>query len=137
MALGRSGRPAFRPNIRSLVERRSTVTSEHANGAQMSQSTQAVALRCHQVEKIYPRENRLRLWRMLSGKGLTGEVIHALSGNALEVPLGKVVGVLGKNGAGKSTLLRILGGVYPPTRGTVETRGRIAGLLKLGGFGNR
>jgi energy-coupling factor transport system ATP-binding protein len=38
--------------------------------------------------------------------------------------------LMGRNGAGKSTLLRHLGGLGTPTRGRVETAGRVALLLQ-------
>lgn len=41
----------------------------------------------------------------------------------LELPNGKIVGLVGTNGAGKSTLLRIMSGVYKADDGTVEYDG--------------
>ena len=47
----------------------------------------------------------------------------------LEVPKGKVLGVLGPNGCGKSTLLGLADGLGMPARGTVLVGGRpVAGL---------
>lgn len=39
--------------------------------------------------------------------------------NALAIPQGQHVAVLGANGSGKSTLLRLLAGLYEPTRGRI------------------
>lgn len=39
--------------------------------------------------------------------------------NALAIPQGQHVAVLGANGSGKSTLLRVLAGLYEPTKGRV------------------
>lgn len=102
----------------------------------MSEHQQDIALRCVNVEKSYPVQKELRLWRMLFGAKAQGQTIHALRDISMSVPRGKIVGILGKNGAGKSTLLRVLSGVYQPTRGSVETHGQIAGLFELGGMGN-
>jgi len=49
--------------------------------------------------------------------------VQALSHVNLSVAAGEVVGLIGENGAGKSTLMRILGGVTPPTSGTIRLRG--------------
>lgn len=102
----------------------------------MSEPRRRIALRCVGVEKSYPVQNELRMWRIFSGVEARGQMISALRGITMEVPRGKIVGILGKNGAGKSTLLRVLGGVYQPTRGRVEAYGVIAGLFELGGMGN-
>ncbi|OIJ28572.1 ABC transporter ATP-binding protein [Nocardioides luteus] len=47
----------------------------------------------------------------------------ALSDCNLEVPAGRVVGLVGPNGAGKSTLLNLAVGVLTPTTGSVEVLG--------------
>jgi ABC-2 type transport system ATP-binding protein len=47
----------------------------------------------------------------------------ALSDCTLEVPAGRVVGLVGPNGAGKSTLLNLAVGMLQPTSGTIEVLG--------------
>lgn len=50
----------------------------------------------------------------------------------LEVRRGESVALIGPNGSGKSTALRLIAGVYTPTEGTVETRGRTVAVIELG-----
>lgn len=47
----------------------------------------------------------------------------ALSDCTLDVPAGRVVGLVGPNGAGKSTLLNLASGMLAPTTGTIEVCG--------------
>ncbi len=47
----------------------------------------------------------------------------ALSDCTLEIPAGKVTGLVGPNGAGKSTLLNLAAGMLTPTTGTIEVCG--------------
>jgi ABC-2 type transport system ATP-binding protein len=47
----------------------------------------------------------------------------ALSDCTLEIPAGRVVGLVGPNGAGKSTLLNLAAGLVTPTSGTIEVLG--------------
>ncbi len=47
----------------------------------------------------------------------------ALSDCTLDIPAGRVVGLVGPNGAGKSTLLNLAVGMLQPTAGTIEVLG--------------
>jgi len=50
---------------------------------------------------------------------------------SFEVKQGESLGIVGKNGAGKSTLLKLLAGVSPPTRGSIEITGRLFPMIEL------
>lgn len=74
------------------------------------------------------------LVRWLKGKRAPPEksFIEALRGIDLTIPRGQTVGIIGRNGSGKSTLLKLMTGIYSPTSGEIEMRGRISALLDLG-----
>jgi putative ABC transport system ATP-binding protein len=53
-----------------------------------------------------------------------GEVdVHALRGVNLEVQRGEFLSIVGHSGSGKSTMFNIIGGLTPPTSGTVIVDG--------------
>ncbi len=56
----------------------------------------------------------------------------ALDDISFDVAEGDTVALLGFNGSGKSTLLKLISGVMRPDRGTIRTRGRVAGLIEVG-----
>lgn len=57
----------------------------------------------------------------------------ALKGVTFDVRKGESVALLGFNGSGKSTLLKLLSGVLRPDAGEIGIRGRLAGLIEVGG----
>jgi putative ABC transport system ATP-binding protein len=55
--------------------------------------------------------------------------VHALQGVDLEVARGEFIAVVGSSGSGKSTLFNVLGGLTPPSSGSVHINGKdLAGM---------
>jgi ABC-2 type transport system ATP-binding protein/lipopolysaccharide transport system ATP-binding protein len=75
--------------------------------------------------------------KFLLGRAIGGQlaqqgshvVVRALKDISFEAQDGDRIGLVGQNGSGKTTLLRVLCGTYPPSAGSVETRGRISPML--------
>lgn len=70
-----------------------------------------IVLRADQIEHRYGREVAARL-------------------DSLEVPAGRIVGLVGTNGVGKSTLLRLFALLEAPTHGRVILRDRPGGVTE-------
>jgi ABC-2 type transport system ATP-binding protein len=60
------------------------------------------------------------------------EKFLAVNDVSFAVEQGESVGLMGLNGSGKSTLLKLINGVMKPDKGSILTRGRIAGLIATG-----
>jgi len=58
-------------------------------------------------------------------------VVRALQNICLDLKEGNRLGVVGHNGAGKSTLLRVISGVYEPTEGFMNIKGKITSMIDL------
>lgn len=83
--------------------------------------------------KVYKnKRRRLKGLLGIAKQKIDYDFVESLKGINLEVPSGKVHGLIGMNGAGKSTLLKLLTGVLTPTSGTIEMKGRVSALLELG-----
>lgn len=67
----------------------------------------------------------------LAGSARNITVVEALNDVSFELKPGDRVGLTGHNGAGKTTLLKVLAGIYEPTFGRSEVRGRVSNLLDV------
>ncbi len=53
-----------------------------------------------------------------------GDLVHAIEAVSLDVKENEFVSIVGPSGCGKSTLLKLIGGLVPPSSGTITIRGR-------------
>ncbi|MBG6182078.1 ABC-2 type transport system ATP-binding protein [Arthrobacter sp. CAN_A214] len=72
------------------------------------------------------------VWIVKGRKGDLSKKFDALQEVSFTVSRGETVALLGLNGSGKSTLLKLISGVLQPDRGSLLTKGRIAGLIEVG-----
>ena len=72
-----------------------------------------------------------RVVNLFKGKHQKYKTFKVLNDINFEIKKGESLGVIGHNGAGKSTLLKIVAGIYSPTGGRINTKGKIM-LLNLG-----
>ncbi|MFK0038903.1 ABC transporter ATP-binding protein [Paenarthrobacter sp. NPDC090517] len=72
------------------------------------------------------------VWLAKGRKSDLSKKFDALHDVSFEIQPGETVALLGFNGSGKSTLLKLISGVILPDKGTVRTKGRVAGLIEVG-----
>lgn len=79
----------------------------------------------------YDKANTLkeRIIRLGKGKKEEREILKDID---LKIKKGEVVALIGVNGSGKSTLLKLMTKIIYPTKGTIETQGKLTSLLELG-----
>jgi ABC-type polysaccharide/polyol phosphate transport system ATPase subunit len=68
----------------------------------------------------------------LLGRRDSRALLWALRDVSMTLRRGESLGLIGRNGAGKTTTLRLLAGISRPTRGRIQTHGRVASLLNVG-----
>lgn len=74
-----------------------------------------------------------RLLQMLTwGKTGKPREFWAVKDVSFTINRGETVGIIGRNGSGKSTLLQMICGTVTPTKGCINTFGRVVALLELG-----
>ena len=56
----------------------------------------------------------------------------ALNDVSFTINRGECIGLYGQNGSGKSTILKLIANITYPTRGSIQTKGRVAPLIELG-----
>ena len=56
----------------------------------------------------------------------------AIDNVSFQLRRGQIIGLVGVNGSGKSTLLKLIAGIFPPDKGEIEVKGRVASLISLG-----
>jgi len=88
----------------------------------------------HVREKLTlrPRDKRLpqQTGGTISGSG-RHRFVTALDGVSFELEAGDRLGLVGANGAGKTTLLKVLYGIYEPTAGKLDIKGRVDALFNI------
>jgi energy-coupling factor transport system ATP-binding protein len=121
---GLPGAPVGVKHARALLRERdllaeSTPGAEHESTGPVPRAPSG----CDRAEATAALRMR-GVWHELRG----GKAI--LRGLTLTLQPGETVALMGRNGSGKSTLLRHAAGLLEPTRGSIESAGRVALLLQ-------
>ena len=83
------------------------------------------------LRDLVPALGKRLLRRGPAADTLSAREFWALQDVTFDVRRGEAFGVIGSNGAGKSTILKLLSGIMPPTRGTVQVHGRLSALIEV------
>lgn len=99
-----------------------------------------VSIKLDNVSLIYKLHEKLTLSAPDRRLGPTGgriegsgrkQFVQALDGVGFELKAGDRLGLVGPNGAGKTTLLKVLYGIYEPTAGRLDIRGKVDALFNI------
>ena len=71
-----------------------------------------------------PQEKMIEIRGLKKVYQMGGVEVPALRGVDLDALHGEILAILGPSGSGKSTLFHIIGGLTPPTEGTVKVAGQ-------------
>lgn len=100
--------------------------------------TSEIAIKVDKVSKNFrlPHEQvrsvKQSFTSLFKSRNRTVEVQHALRNVSFEIKKGEFFGIVGRNGSGKSTMLKMLAGIYQPSKGRVDVRGRLVPFIELG-----
>lgn len=72
------------------------------------------------------------VWSWTGRRAQLVNKFRALDRVSFSVNKGDSIGLIGFNGSGKSTMLKLISGVMQPDAGSVQVRGRMAGLIEVG-----
>lgn len=84
-----------------------------------------------QFKVEYDKANTLKTKLIFWNRKKT-EFHQVLNNINLNIKKGETVALIGVNGSGKSTLLKLMTKIIYPTKGTIETDGKLTSLLELG-----
>lgn len=79
----------------------------------------------------YDKPNTLKE-RLVFWKNNKAEERTVLENINVKIKRGETVALIGTNGSGKSTLLKLMTKIIYPTKGKIETKGKLTSLLELG-----
>lgn len=84
-----------------------------------------------QFKVEYDKANTLKT-KLIFWNRKKPEFHQVLNDINLNIKKGETVALIGVNGSGKSTLLKLMTKIIYPTKGTIETDGKLTSLLELG-----